>query len=63
MRWSPPATCRSWVDDTGVPRLQAWQVKYGRHAWSGGKAAGSFTEPGGAGASQAMLRFFLRQRL
>ncbi len=60
---SPPATCRSWVDDTGVPRLQAWQVKYGRHAWSGGKAAGSFTEPGGPGASQAMLRFFLRQRL
>lgn len=59
---APRAVCTTWVDATGAPRLQAWQVQHGRHAWSGGKAAGTYTEPDGPGASRAMLRFFLRQR-
>jgi poly(hydroxyalkanoate) depolymerase family esterase len=59
----PRGICTTWVDATGTPRLEAWQVKYGKHAWSGGKAAGTFTEPDGPNASLAMVRFFARQRL
>lgn len=59
----PRGVCTTWVDATGTPRLEAWQVKYGKHAWSGGKAAGTFTEPDGPNASLAMVRFFVRQRL
>ena len=59
----PRGICTTWVDTTGTPRLEAWQVKYGKHAWSGGKAAGTFTEPDGPNASLAMMRFFARQRL
>jgi poly(hydroxyalkanoate) depolymerase family esterase len=58
----PRGTCTTWVDATGTPRVEAWQVKYGQHAWSGGKAAGTFTEPDGPDASLAMVRFFMRQR-
>lgn len=58
----PRGICTTWVDATGVPRLEHWQVKYGKHAWSGGKASGSFTEPDGPSASLAMMRFFARQR-
>jgi poly(hydroxyalkanoate) depolymerase family esterase len=59
----PRGVCTTWVDAAGTPRLEAWQVKYGKHAWSGGKAAGTFTEPDGPNASLAMVRFFVRQRL
>lgn len=48
-----------WLDKRGSPRLESWTVAAGPHAWSGGNGAGSFTDPHGPSASEAMARFFL----
>lgn len=39
-----------------------WVLHGAGHAWAGGHADGSHTDPGGVGATHAMLRFFLAQR-
>jgi poly(hydroxyalkanoate) depolymerase family esterase len=44
----------------GKSFLEYWSVNAGPHAWSGGSAAGSFTDPHGPNASRAMLAFFLQ---
>lgn len=46
----------------GRSYVEYWSVEAGPHAWSGGSAAGSFTDPHGPPASQAMLDFFLQHR-
>lgn len=56
------ATRTAWTDADGLPLLEHWQVASGPHAWSGGDAQGSYTDPQGPGASEAMLAFFLRHR-
>jgi poly(hydroxyalkanoate) depolymerase family esterase len=50
---------RSADADDGAPTLaEHWVVHGAPHAWSGGAAAGSYTDAAGPEASREMLRFF-----
>lgn len=45
------------------PVIEHWTVYGGAHGWSGGNRRGSFTQPSGPDASQAMLAFLLSHSL
>jgi poly(hydroxyalkanoate) depolymerase family esterase len=47
----------------GPSYVEHWRIDAGPHAWSGGDAAGSYTDPDGPSASAAMLAFFLQHSL
>lgn len=51
-------TCTVHCDETGRPLTEHWVVEGAGHAWSGGSAAGSYTDPQGPDATREMLRFF-----
>ena len=46
----------------GPSYVEYWLVEAGPHAWSGGDAAGTYTDPDGPSASAAMLAFFLQHK-
>ena len=46
------------TDRAGRVMTEQWLIHGAGHAWSGGRAAGSFTDPAGPDATAEMLRFF-----
>jgi poly(3-hydroxybutyrate) depolymerase len=56
-------TVTRWYSARGRRMLEYWRIEGLGHAWSGGLADGSFSDPRGPRASTAMWQFFTAHRL
>jgi poly(hydroxyalkanoate) depolymerase family esterase len=52
-----------WNNNAGREVQEYWKVSGMGHAWSGGNSSGSYTDPQGPNASQAMYTFFMNHPL
>jgi poly(hydroxyalkanoate) depolymerase family esterase len=52
-------TVQHWNDEQGTEIQAYWQVTGMSHAWSGGSYSGSYTDPKGPDASEALYEFFM----
>lgn len=52
----------AYTDNAGRTMCEYWEIDGAGHAWAGGHANGSFTDPTGPSSSDAMLQFFLQHR-
>ena len=50
----------SYTTANGLNMAEHWEIEGAGHAWSGGAAGGSYTDPKGPNASREMMRFFLQ---
>lgn len=52
-------TVQTWNDSNGVEIEEYWKINGMGHAWSGGSSSGSYTDPNGPSATNAMYTFFM----
>ena len=52
-------TVYTWNDNNGNEVQEYWVVNAMGHAWSGGSSSGSYTDPQGPSATQAIYNFFM----
>lgn len=52
---------RDFAGPDGGVLLELWMLEGAGHAWSGGRAAGSYTDSKGPDATAQMIRFFLQK--
>jgi poly(hydroxyalkanoate) depolymerase family esterase len=52
-------TVQTWNDNNGTEIEEYWKVNGMGHAWSGGSSSGSYTDPNGPSATNAMYTFFI----
>jgi len=52
-------TRSAYAEPDGAVVVELWMIEGAGHAWSGGRAAGSYTDSKGPDASAEMIRFFM----
>ncbi|WP_376796427.1 PHB depolymerase family esterase [Thermogemmatispora sp.] len=56
-------TVQSWNDAQGNEIQEYWKINGMGHAWSGGSSSGSYTDPQGPSATNAIYSFFMQHPL